>query len=476
MRPLINHTVKPSNAALGMTFLCAAILAGVVFLASLFGIFTRPSGLLALFWPANAILLGLMVRHPRFATPVGWAAAFAAYVTADLIMHGPLVKTLWLTGANIAGVFIGSLLYRFVGADHRRLREPQSVIIMFVICTAAALASALVGGIAAGVALNEAYFSGFEFWLVTELVNFIVVLPVVLIAPPLSEWNELLTLGNRETISWERNALPVAALILSMFISSLIGGPGAFAFPVPALLWCATSFSLFPTALLTLVFSIWGMMVFSSAGTVPNTDPLCWVQSIRLGLGMIAMAPLSVASVTTTRNFLLQRLQDSVDHDFLTRTLARGTLMARGENIVSQDSNPDGSAVLVLDIDHFKAVNDRFGHAAGDRALVAFANVVASTLRKDDLFGRTGGEEFCVVLPKTSALSAQAVAERIRRAVERLEIDIGGREPLKITVSGGLAVRHGVSRLSFDDMLTRADMALYRAKAEGRNRIVSEAS
>lgn len=472
MRPLITQNIKPSEPALNGTLLDAALLAGIVFLASLFGILTRPIGLLALFWPANAILLGLMVRHPRYATPLGWAAAFAAYIAADLVTHGPVIKTLWLTGANIAGVFAGSLLYRYVSIEHRRLREPQSVIIMLVICIAAALASALVGGIAAGVALHEGYFTGFEFWLVTELVNFIVVLPVVLIAPPLREWSAMLTPGP-ET-SWERNALPVTALILSMVVSSLLGGPGAFAFPVPALLWCATSFSLFPTALLTLLFSVWGMMVFGETGTSPATDPLPWVQSIRLGLGMIALAPLSVASVTTTRNVLLQRLQDSVDHDFLTRTLTRGTLMARGDAILSQDSNPEGSAVLVLDIDHFKAVNDQYGHAAGDMALVAFTTAVAATLRENDLFGRTGGEEFCVVLPKTSASPAQAVAERIRQAVEHLEIDIGHDQPLRITVSGGLSVRTGVSKLSLDEMLRRADMALYRAKADGRNRIVRE--
>lgn len=470
MRALINPNVNPSESSPVETLVDMAILAGVVFVASLFGILTRPAGLLALFWPANAILLGLMIRQPRFATPLGWVTAFLAYVAADLITQGTVVRTLWLTSANIAGVFTGSLIYRFVSIDHRRLREPQSVIIMLVICIAAALASALVGGLAAGVALNKPYFAGFEFWMVTELVNFIVVLPVVLIAPPLKEWSGMLM--PETAISWERNALPVATLILSMFVSSLLGGPGSFAFPVPALLWCAISFSLFPTALLTLVFSVWGMMVFSEAGVSPTTDYLPWVQSIRLGLGMIALAPLSVASVMTTRNFLLHRLQDSVDHDFLTRTLTRGTLMARGENTISQNSTPDGSAVLVLDIDYFKAVNDKYGHAAGDTALVAFATTVGASLRKDDLFGRTGGEEFCVVLPKTSPMAAQAVAERIRHAIEELEIDIGQGQPLRITVSGGLAVRTGVSKLSLDEMLTRADMALYRAKAEGRNRIV----
>lgn len=474
MPPLIAQNWKSSQGTLTGTARDAIILAGIVFLAALLGILTRPMGLLALFWPANAILLGVMIRRPGFATAFGWAGAIAGYLAADMITGGTLIKTLWLTGANVAGVFAGSLLYRLAGIGHQRLREPQSVIIMFVICSVAALASGLVGGFAAGFSLGQTYFSGFWFWLVTELVNFIVILPVVLIAPSFSEWPAKLASRSRKAISWSRHAPPVAALALSMFASSFIGGPGAFAFPVPALLWCATSFPLFPTALLTMAFSIWGMMIFS-ANAPEAVDPLLWMQSIRLGLGMIAMAPLSVASITTTRNGLLQRLQDSVDHDFLTRTLARGTFMARSESVISQDVNLDGSAVLVLDIDHFKSVNDQHGHAVGDNALIAFSSAVASTLRKDDLFGRTGGEEFCVVLPGASATAARMVAERIRQAVERLQIDAGDGTALSITVSGGLAVCGGASKLSFDEMLTRADMALYRAKAEGRNRIVSDA-
>ncbi|CAN7481378.1 diguanylate cyclase [Rhizobium sp. LjRoot98] len=473
MPPLIAQNWKSSQGTLTGTARDAIILAGIVFVAALLGILTRPMGLLALLWPANAVLLGVMVRRPGFATAFGWAGAIAGYIAADMITGGTLTKTLWLTGANVTGVFAGSLLYRLAGRGHQRLREPQSVIIMFAICSVAALASGLVGGFAAGFSLGQTYFSGFWFWLVTELVNFIVILPVILIAPSFREWPAKLAASSRTALSERRHALPLAALLLSMLASSFIGGPGAFAFPVPALLWCATSFSLFPMTLLTMVFSIWGMMTFSTSAP-EAVDPLLWMQSIRLGLGMIAMAPLSVASITTTRNGLLQRLQDSVDHDFLTRTLARGTFMARSENAISQGGNVDGSAVLVLDIDHFKSVNDQHGHAVGDNALIAFSSAVTSTLRKDDLFGRTGGEEFCVVLPRASAAAARMVAERIRQAVERLEIDAGDGTTLSITVSGGLAVCSSTSKLSFEEMLTRADMALYRAKAEGRNRIVSD--
>lgn len=472
MPPLIAQNWKSSQVALTGTVRDAIILAGIVFLAALLGILTRPMGLLALFWPANAILLGVMIRRPRFATAFGWAGAIAGYVAADVITGSDLIKTLWLTAPNAAGVFAGCLLYRLAGIGHQRLRESQSIIIMLVICSIAAVASGLVGGIVAGLFLGQTYFPGFWFWLVTEFVNFIVILPVMLTAPSLSEWHAKL---GRKAMWQSRHALPVATLALSMLASSFIGGPAAFAFPVPALLWCATSFALFPTALLTMIFSIWGMMIFSTSA--PETvDPMLWMQSIRLGLGMIAMAPLSVASVTTTRNSLLQRLQDSVDHDFLTRTLARGTFMARGKSVIAQDGNVDGSAVLVLDIDHFKSVNDRHGHAVGDNALIAFSSAVSATLRKDDLFGRTGGEEFCVVLPRASATAAKMVAERIRQAVERLQIDAGDGTVLSITVSGGLAVCSGDSKISFEEMLTRADMALYRAKAEGRNRIVSDPS
>jgi diguanylate cyclase (GGDEF)-like protein len=124
--------------------------------------------------------------------------------------------------------------------------------------------------------------------------------------------------------------------------------------------------------------------------------------------------------------------------------------------------------VGVLDLDHFKRVNDEFGHEAGDDALRLFCEVVTGQLRSGDMLARTGGEEFSLLLPATSLAEAQLVAERVRRAVAEQPF-VHGAQARAITVSIGLA-----QVLDLDDLRTPiklADAAAYRAKREGRDRV-----
>ncbi|KDB54160.1 hypothetical protein X805_02420 [Sphaerotilus natans subsp. natans DSM 6575] len=138
-----------------------------------------------------------------------------------------------------------------------------------------------------------------------------------------------------------------------------------------------------------------------------------------------------------------------------------------------RDSRP--LALVLLDLDHFKQVNDRHGHAAGDAVLRGFAQVVRSRLRHSDIFGRMGGEEFCVVLPATDRAGAHEVVDALRHAVERAAVAQTERgETLRVTVSAGTVIFDPtVERLtpSPDQLFARADMLLYRAKHAGRNQV-----
>jgi len=131
------------------------------------------------------------------------------------------------------------------------------------------------------------------------------------------------------------------------------------------------------------------------------------------------------------------------------------------------------AALLMLDLDHFKRINDTHGHAWGDTTLRAFAKTMQQHLRKTDLAGRLGGEEFALLLPGTELEAARHFAEELRQRVRDMTMEIGNRE-LKITVSIGIA------RLDRDDLITdaalaRADAALYRAKESGRDRVEVQA-
>ena len=128
---------------------------------------------------------------------------------------------------------------------------------------------------------------------------------------------------------------------------------------------------------------------------------------------------------------------------------------------------------VLIDLDHFKRVNDKYGHMAGDRVLVTAAQVFKSILRAHDVLARWGGEEFVVLLPQTDLPGAEAMAERCRRALEEARIPLGDGRTVRVTTSLGVACHPFPAAETGDDLLLRADTALYEAKESGRNRSVS---
>lgn len=129
-------------------------------------------------------------------------------------------------------------------------------------------------------------------------------------------------------------------------------------------------------------------------------------------------------------------------------------------------------SILMLDLDHFKSINDRFGHQIGDLVLKRVAETMEKALRKVDIIGRYGGEEFMVILPQTDIEAAKILAERLRSRVEGMDVKVESIEQLCITASLGIAVfNHEKDNL--DTLVNRADQALYWAKDTGRNRSVA---
>jgi diguanylate cyclase (GGDEF)-like protein len=127
-------------------------------------------------------------------------------------------------------------------------------------------------------------------------------------------------------------------------------------------------------------------------------------------------------------------------------------------------------SLLMIDADHFKQLNDTWGHSLGDKALQAMAQALVESVRSGGRVARMGGEEFAVLLPHTDAAAAMVVSERLRRTVEELRV-MEGDEVAPLTVSIGVSLR-AEGEASWTEMLRRADIALYRAKREGRNRVV----
>ncbi len=142
---------------------------------------------------------------------------------------------------------------------------------------------------------------------------------------------------------------------------------------------------------------------------------------------------------------------------------------------IATEASSDGEdfAVMVVDLDNFKAVNDRYGHAAGDRVLIEVANRLTSNLRMTDVLARIGGEEFLIALPRTALREARRVGERLCRAIQEMPVRLGSGQTICVTVSIGVALSQlatdGARRV--ESVIEEADLALLESKSLGRNRV-----
>jgi diguanylate cyclase (GGDEF)-like protein/PAS domain S-box-containing protein len=181
---------------------------------------------------------------------------------------------------------------------------------------------------------------------------------------------------------------------------------------------------------------------------------------------------IGVISDITDRKSLENQLREKANTDYLTGLNTRGHFM----DLANQELNRLGRynhpvSLIVMDIDLFKKINDLFGHQAGDMVIIRLAEVSKGILRKVDIMGRIGGEEFAILLPETSEDKAIEVAERLRKTIQNMQVDLEGNHlPIKFTVSIGLTSLLSNDK-SLESLLSLADKALYQAKNSGRNRV-----
>ncbi len=211
-----------------------------------------------------------------------------------------------------------------------------------------------------------------------------------------------------------------------------------------------------------------------------STQQLVWGRTATATIDMMLIAgafesvvlALGLADRTLTYRRELDRARELADRDALSGLLNRRALVRLANALDAESLRRGGSlSVAMFDLDHFKQVNDRYGHLAGDACIRAFAEHLQAEVRRADLAARYGGEEFVTVLPGASNEAALALAERVRSRVERAGAQHEAQQ-IALTVSVGVAAGgadEGVSRL-----LERADRALYAAKSAGRNRVVAD--
>ena len=216
---------------------------------------------------------------------------------------------------------------------------------------------------------------------------------------------------------------------------------------------------------IALSFMLCGIELLREGKLVLTARPQNWAEDFNSICAIIGLTGIGALSITLSQFRAARHHRHQSMTDPLTGMLNRRALF---DQLAGKAIDP-GVAVIMFDLDHFKAINDRLGHAIGDLVLQQFAAIVVGNVRAADTAARLGGEEFCIVLGQMSSRSAIVVAERIRETFEATVTPSTG-EPVRATVSAGIAVSGGKGE-AFEHLLGRADSALYKAKRDGRNRV-----
>ncbi|QXJ21044.1 GGDEF domain-containing protein [Actinomadura graeca] len=321
-------------------------------------------------------------------------------------------------------------------------------------------------------------------------------LPVALLLPPVYALlmpvplQALLQFRVRRTLVYRRvltaSALGVAgactSMVFHLVVSEPLAGPPIWlvdAYPgIPAAVGCAALFAVVNSALVAVAAHAdnpegrWRDVLWTRESLLLDVVELCVgilvaiTSALTLGLLLLALPPVMLLQ----RSLMHQQLQAAARTDSKTGLLNAATWQREaGTELSRAQRTHDPLALLLIDIDHFKRVNDTHGHLVGDQVLIGVASTLCHQLRDYDVVGRFGGEEFVVLLPGTDTVEACRVAERLRGRVRRLAVP-AEEGTVAVTVSVGVSLlrTHGEDLI---ELLASADLALYRAKSSGRDRV-----
>ncbi|MFG1172949.1 diguanylate cyclase domain-containing protein [Erwiniaceae bacterium CAU 1747] len=442
----------------------------IAILLSVIGLSLRNFQSLSIFWPGNAVLLGLLIRFPVLDNRVSLLALFSGMLVTDLCWGTPPMISV---GVNVANVtFIAAarwvlLTRHFTRPYSRRL---QSLIRVFPASIAGAAVCAAFGGLVSERYFHDDLFKAWFSWFSEQMSTSILLLPAVISLPRYDELRPML----RKTC--ESSLLPMMSLLVTFALSIWVGGGSSLLFPLPALLWCAVSYPLFIVCLLTLITGISEIiLVASHVLNIQGENDLFRIDSLsaaRLGVAAMTISPLIVSISIEFNKKLVARLTHRADYDLLTGALTRSGLSSHLQALLTSRNRPPGfsGALFLVDIDHFKNINDSWGHAAGDCVLAQTVQIIQQALPPDSLVCRMGGEEFLILLESTNEARAFLLANRLRNSIESNTIMHNGKD-LSVTASIGISLLTISSVQALEEAINRADEQLYLAKKSGRNQV-----
>jgi len=468
-----SNTRYPSHPSRAHFALQLLLLTTLVIVFALIGIWSRPIGSLAALWPANAVVLAYLARTGLARYVVPYFVAWLGFIAADVLTGSTLVVATLLTLGNLMSIVAGVIYLSLFSQGRIDLSDRSSMLHIVMVSVIASSAGGFMGMYAGPQIFDDTSLEGYLYWSVTEFVNYIAFLPVLFAMPAtrldwVRSWHRELSLSRAMP-----GLVTVALTLLVIQLSNL----NALVLPLLGLLWCAFVYSTFSTALLTLFYSLQALLIVSGSYTGGADDLAAWIDLmlIRVSISAVALVPIVVSVYIQTTRSDVAHLSYSANHDHLTGALSRNAFMDVLQRMLVES---DGKVTLfIMDLDHFKSINDEHGHPVGDAAIIHFHHVVQQCLRAGDAVGRIGGEEFAVAFVQNDPHESDIIASRIHRALADLPLALEEGERLPFTVSIGVASHNDPVDADQSDsiasaLIKQADEALYEAKANGRDQTV----
>jgi diguanylate cyclase (GGDEF)-like protein len=419
-------------------------------------------------WPPTGIALASLLVYGYGVWPAILLGAFLVNITTE----GSVATCLGIAAGNTLEGLVGAfLINRFAHGRHAfdRIQDVFKFAALAPVASTTVSAtigvlSLRLGGLATGPNLESVWLT----WWLGDAVGALVVGPFL-----------VLWLSDPKGCLRDARTLEAGAVFLVVVLSGLVVFGGLFptetkTYPLEflcllPLLWAAFRLPQSGAAVASLALSglaIWGTL--RGFGPFVRGSPNESLLLQQAFLGVATLTTLALASVVSERETFERQLVYFVDHDLLTGMLSRRRFEAEiGRELAITSRYGTHGALIYLDLDDFKVVNDRLGHRAGDTLLIHLASLLKDRLRDSDLLARMGGDEVAILAPHTDESQARALAAQLVAAIAEDGAAASDRHQ-KITASLGVALypEHG---LTVDELLSRADTAMYEAKREGGN-------
>ena len=445
---------------------------------------SRQAGNIATLWPPNGMLVAALLLSPQRRWPLVLAAGALGSFAANLLNGQPVVAATSITVANQVEAFLAATIIRHQTGRRVLFRQSSDVAVLIAASITAALVAGALSATSAKLLSHAPFTMVFIKWVLGDVLGLLVVMPIAVIA------HDLIKLG--PDLMMKQRSQGEAALILAGVFGVSIGVFSPNVPPVQFLVMptvLLASFRLGPlgAALSTVIVAIVGSLgtvLAAKAGASTPDEVTLRVFNFQLNLAVLFLTALPIGAAMAQRSQLERDLTDEKERadrfasdmaslaniDDLTGLATRRFLLAQLDTMAATARRIKQPLTLaMIDIDHFKPINDNFGHAVGDAVLMAIGAACRTAVRADDVIGRLGGEEFAMLMPLTDHEAAYRIVDRLREAVAAIAIPTVDGRTVSVTISIGMAM---FADQAIDRLLLDADRALYLAKERGRNRIV----